>query len=208
MSKNKKTDTPPLKTETRQLPVKLTDNELRERGQDLARAAQKHEQEIATKKSTGAQLKAAVDSAAATVALLSAVVASGEEVRAVVCEWHLFDPKPTKKSLKRQDTGATVEVRDLTPDDTQRNLPGILSAADAQKKADEDKLKTAAAEAGKVAEAVAKGESLPDLKNPAAADEFVAKLAARTKQTPEERREKKNAARRAKREAAKAEGAK
>lgn len=199
---SKKKDTQPLKTETRALPVKLTQDEIRIKGQDLARAVQKLEQEVALKKSTTAQLKAACDSAAAAAALLSAIVASGEEVRPVLCEWHLFDPKPTKKSLKRQDTGAVVETRDLTPDDTQRTLPGVLSEADAQKKADEDKLKTAAEEAGKVAEAFAKGESLPPLTVPKAADEFVEKLAKRQKQTPEERREKKNAARRAKREAA------
>jgi hypothetical protein len=123
-----KTPTPD-KTETRYLPVKLTDDEQRSKGQDLARAAQKHEQEIANKKSTGAQLKAAVDSAAANVALLSSVVASGEEVRPVICSWHLFVPSPGKKQLVRDDNGDVVETRDLTEHDTQRRFPGIVEAA-------------------------------------------------------------------------------
>ncbi len=211
--KNEKKGAPQtaLKTETRSLPVKLSMDELRVKGQDLARASQKHEQELASKKTTNAQLKAAIDSAAAQVSLLSNVVASGEEVRTVICEWRLFTPKATKKSLVRQDTGETVEIRDLSMDDTQRQLPGILSAADAEKKKDEDALakgvKTVADEAAKAKAELVTDPTLGDLpvgkEKKTGADAAIDKLAKRKAMTPDERKAAKNKARKDKRAAAK-----
>lgn len=119
-------------TESRQLPVKLTKEEILEKASELARATQEHERAINVKKVTSAQLKNDVDDKANNVKMVAEIVASGHEVRPVQCEWRFAQPKNGKKQLVRLDTGDVVETRDMVGDDYQGELKTVVEEAEAQ----------------------------------------------------------------------------
>lgn len=108
--------------DTRHLPVPLTEPELLDFGQQLARACKEHEHAENQRKLTAAQLKGDVDSKAATVDRLTSIVSSKEEVRKIACLWQMNTPKPGQKSLIRLDTQASIEMRDMTGEDVQGEL--------------------------------------------------------------------------------------
>lgn len=118
--------------DTRQLPVALTEHELLDFGQQLARANVAALSAENVRKNTNAQLKADVDAKEAQVERLTNIVASREEVRAVKCRWTMNLPKPGKKSLIRLDTQAVVEMRDMVGDDMQPELDPVVAEAEAQ----------------------------------------------------------------------------
>lgn len=108
--------------DTRHLPVPLTEAELLDFGQQLARACSDHERAESQRKLTAAQLKGDVDAKAAMVERLTSIVSSKEEVRKVDCLWLMNNPKPGQKSLVRLDTHASIEQRDMTGEDVQGEL--------------------------------------------------------------------------------------
>ncbi len=118
--------------DTRQLPVALTEHELLDFGQQLARANTEHLAAEERKKLTNQQLKGDVDAKAARVSQLTSIVSSREEVRPVKCAWTMDLPKRGKKSLIRLDTQAVVESRDMVGDDMQPELEPIVKEAEQQ----------------------------------------------------------------------------
>lgn len=110
-------------TETRNLPVKLSEDELAGKAQELAEsvaAEEKLREEFAAWEDTMKQAKKAKQGRIAIAhddtVNLGQIVETGVEDRDVPCSW-LY----TKEAayLRRDDTGELVQVRDLRPDEKQ-----------------------------------------------------------------------------------------
>jgi hypothetical protein len=103
--------------EQRELPVELTEAELRERGDRMAEA----ELQIETLKSERRDLNAAINSQVELRAKLAHTIDSGTETRDVRCKW-IEDFDKNCWRLVRQDNGAAVDTRAMTAADRQGSL--------------------------------------------------------------------------------------
>jgi len=105
----------------RELPVKLTDVEMLERGDQLADLVQRHERVKAEKKRVDAGFNSDLKEIEAEQAGLARAIDTGTEDRLVRCHW-VEDLEHNCRRLIRQDTGEEVDVEALTPDDLQEDL--------------------------------------------------------------------------------------
>lgn len=110
------------KTETRSLPVKLTDPELRERGDQLAAVIQDLRAEEDRQVDIKTQMKARTTELDARQTQLAIAISRREEYRDVTVDvWH--DYERLKVEAVRRDTGECIHRREMTQDELQRPLP-------------------------------------------------------------------------------------
>lgn len=100
-------------TEKKPITVKLSTEERVEKGVNHARLCQKIEELEDRKKSITSQMKGEIDAEKAKSSAMNTVILTGEELRDVECRWHLNVPKVGIKRLVRDDTGETVDERDM-----------------------------------------------------------------------------------------------
>lgn len=119
-----KTDIKP-KNEKRHLAHDFTDDELRSLGDELANETMNLQNLESEKKSVVSQYKSKADEIKAKIQTISANIAARREFRWTDCEVRFNEPRTGKKTVVRMDTGATVEVTNMTPDEMQLkiNLP-------------------------------------------------------------------------------------
>lgn len=108
---------------TRELDCPLTDTEVRERGEAMARHERDADRLKQRRRNLNAQIRGLVD---AMTDLAIAIDARCEQ-REVMCQWQP-DYKRKVFSLVRLDTKAVIEERAMTPDDLQTKLPGVVAA--------------------------------------------------------------------------------
>lgn len=117
------------KTTTRTLPVKLSQDELRERGDTLASVIQDLNTEQKRQTDQKAQMKAKLSELEARQTQLAIMISRREEDREVVIDvWHDFE-RGTVSEVRR-DTGEELHSRHMTDEERQRSLPiGVDSVA-------------------------------------------------------------------------------
>lgn len=109
-------------TETRSLPVRLTDDELMTRAGELAEACAKVELEESRQANLKAQLKADLARLEAERSKLTHIVAQRAEYRDVPVVED-YDPVRGVVETVREDTGAVIATRPATDADRQLLLP-------------------------------------------------------------------------------------
>lgn len=111
-----------VRTESRHLPVKLDDHELRERGDQLAAVIQDMNTEEKRQTDAKAGMKARLAELDAKKTQLAITIARHEEDRDITVDViHRFD-KFIVESV-RQDTGEVVTSRPMTEIERQQTLP-------------------------------------------------------------------------------------
>lgn len=109
-----------VRSETRFLPVKLREDELRDRGDMLAATIQDLNAEENRQVDIKAQMKARLSELDAKKTQLAIVISRREEERDVVVNiYHDYDKMTV--DFVREDTGATLSSRRMT--DIERQLP-------------------------------------------------------------------------------------
>lgn len=104
-----------------QLPVKLTDDELRYRGDELARLTKEVDDLEFEKKESQADYKAKIDARRVAALKLADAIKAKTEVRDVeVCDTTDHDAR--KVYTVRQDTGEVVNSRPATTEDLQEDM--------------------------------------------------------------------------------------
>ena len=102
---------------------KFNDAELLQIGKELA----EHNSELSAleqdKKRVVADFGAKITGKEATVSIAVNKIQSGYEWRDLPCTIHYNTPKTGKRRIIRDDTGAQVDERDMTPDELQMELP-------------------------------------------------------------------------------------
>lgn len=113
------------KVETLALPVKLTEAEVLERSREMAAEVAARQSAEDARKASASAHKARVESHDLKVALLAGVVASGEELRQVECEWQADAGLRTLR-LVRRDTRAVVRSRPMTDEEVTEASQGAF----------------------------------------------------------------------------------
>lgn len=109
-------------TENRNLPVKLTEKELRERGDTLAAVIQDLSAEESRQVDVKTQMKARLTELDAKKSQLAITISRREEYRDVTVEvWHDYDRM--RVFVVRRDTGEEIHSRAMTQEEMQRPLP-------------------------------------------------------------------------------------
>lgn len=120
-------ETTPLKiskTTTKSLPVRLSQDELRERGDTLASVIQDLNTEQKRQTDQKAQMKAKLSELEARQTQLAITISRREEDREVMVDtW--YDYERGTVSEVRRDTGEEIASRRMTDDEKQRPLPGV-----------------------------------------------------------------------------------
>lgn len=106
---------------TRKLPVRLTDEELLERGGQLADAELSYRMIDEDRKRTVAGFKEQLDATELLMKTLSNVIRGKEELRDVECVW-LPNNRNLTVSLVRIDNNDTIETRPMTDEERQGML--------------------------------------------------------------------------------------
>jgi len=105
-----------------QLPVKLSKDERRERGERAAAIMAEIETLEADKKAAAASLKGQIDAKKSELRELGRAVRTGEEYRDTEL-FEEFEYRTGFCSVKRADTGVELRRRPLTGDERQEKLP-------------------------------------------------------------------------------------
>ena len=107
--------------ETRRLPVKLTEDEITQRGRASAKFDRDRAALEETKKAANDEFKAKINACTESISKLSQSIMTGEEDRDVECvEERDYVRKVAE--LHRTDTGEVVEVRPLDASELQEKL--------------------------------------------------------------------------------------
>lgn len=124
------------RAEDRHLPVKLTEEELAEKAQDLAESVAREEEMReafaaweSTMKEAAKAKKAGIYLAHADTVHLGEIVETGIEERVVACTW-LYSAAAAY--LRRDDTGELVQVRELREDERQAVIGEVVVKEPAQ----------------------------------------------------------------------------
>lgn len=119
---------PKMTTETeivsRMLPVRLSEQELRERGDQLASITQDVTTEQQRQADTKAQMKARLTELEARRTQLAITISRRAEDREVLVTLRL-DYRAGRASEVRNDTGEEILTRQITDAERQRHLPGL-----------------------------------------------------------------------------------
>lgn len=107
--------------EKRSLPVALTQEELLEKSQELAKDQLDIKDTEARAKDVAADFKAIIAKLDATIGILSRAITNGYEYREVECEWQ-YNYKTGIKTLTRLDTGKTVKEEIISDHERQIGL--------------------------------------------------------------------------------------
>lgn len=111
-----------VKTESRNLPVKLSETELRDRGDQLAAVIQDVNSEESRQVDVKTQMKARLTELDAKKSQLAITISRREEYRDVTVEiWH--DYERLKVFTVRKDTGEEIHRRAMVSEEMQRPLP-------------------------------------------------------------------------------------
>jgi hypothetical protein len=102
----------------RTLPVKLSEEELKDRAKDLAKENSDKVQAELQKKDATAQLTATIKSCDTNISRLAKAINTGVEYREVECTWE-YDFKKGVKTLKRNDTSEIVKRETITESERQ-----------------------------------------------------------------------------------------
>jgi len=117
---------PERKKERRHVACILTQDERNEHASNLAKSLRDKARLEDQKKAAAKQFDAKIAEVEATINKESNIVATGEEFRDILCEWHLDTPKKGKKTLKRTDAAFVgtdvVEVYDMDGADVQKTI--------------------------------------------------------------------------------------
>lgn len=113
-----------LKTEPENLPVKLTQDEIRERGERLAAKEGELESHIQRAKQVKADLTANEKRLEADIQSLSLQIRDKSELRQIPCD-HIADYKRGVVRVVRQDTEQVVRERAIEESEKQRRLDGV-----------------------------------------------------------------------------------
>lgn len=113
------------KTETRSLMCRLTDDEQRVRGVELADAQKRLAELTEEKRAVGDRIK----DTQATIDRLAETVKHRQEERPVTCTM-TPDYGADSMTIRRTDTGEIVAVRQLTHNERQPELPGTEEKAE------------------------------------------------------------------------------
>jgi len=105
------------KVVTKQLLCSLDENDILERGKELANVQLEKDRLEENVKA----MKGRIKSAEFDIGRLSRAVKDGEEERDINCRWQ-FDFGLGVKRLLREDTGEIVEESDLTADERQQSM--------------------------------------------------------------------------------------
>lgn len=117
----------PRNTTTVELPFDLTDDEIRERGQEQAKLlAEKADVEVERKEKAKA-FKDAIEELDEKIGRLVGVIQTGRELRPVSCEW-VPDNARALMNLVRLDFGTVVQSRPMTEAEKQRAMFADASA--------------------------------------------------------------------------------
>jgi hypothetical protein len=107
--------------ETRKLPVKLTEDEITQRGRGMAKFESDRSALEESKKATADEFKAKINLCSESMGRLSRSINTGHEDRDVECEW-IKNFARKVADLVRNDTGEVVETRPLDADELQEKL--------------------------------------------------------------------------------------
>lgn len=125
-----------LRTETRSLPCKLTDVELRDKADELATTVQAIEGEKARQDSVKAELKATMTELESRQTRLAQVVSRREQYRDVKCIIELHENDIIKEI--RDDTGETLQIRPARDAERQQTMEfGDLSIGNLREESSE-----------------------------------------------------------------------
>ena len=108
-------------TETRELQVALSDDELIGRSQKLVSLLDEVDELQEDAKDAAAAVKVDVKTKLTEAKKLRRVVSTGSEERDVLCEWQA-DPVALTMTLVRVDTGARIETRAMTAEERQGEM--------------------------------------------------------------------------------------
>lgn len=114
--------------EYRNLEVKLTDDELREKAAEVAAKRKQVNELKAAKKSTAAGYKTQIDALDAEIDHGCGVLREKTEIRSVECKWVRDDGRKMMVCV-RIDTGAQVDQRQMSDKERQAELPGMEGEA-------------------------------------------------------------------------------
>jgi hypothetical protein len=109
---------------SRMLPVRLSEPELRERGDQLASVTQDVTTEQQRQTDMKAQMKARLSELEARRTQLAITISRREEDREVLVTL-LVDYRAGRVTEVRNDTGEAILTRHITDEERQRNLPGL-----------------------------------------------------------------------------------
>jgi hypothetical protein len=104
------------------LPCKLTEDEMKQRGKDLATAHTSLKVLEQRKKEFNDQNKSQVAGVEARIEILSQEINTGIEHRDVPCFWRFDDPVEGQKSLIREDTFELIRIEEMNTDDMQSEM--------------------------------------------------------------------------------------
>jgi hypothetical protein len=111
-----------IKTVTRNVPCRLTEDELRQRGDSLAEVVESRHAEEKRQADLKSQMKARITELEAKQTQLAIAISRKEEYRDVSCD--IFgDPTHDTATVVRRDTGEAIEKRPLTDAERQKALP-------------------------------------------------------------------------------------
>jgi len=110
-----------LRSETRNLPCKLTEMQLRDKADELATTVQAIEGEKARQDSVKAELKATMTELESRQSRLAQVVSRREEYRDVRVAVELHENDIVKET--REDTGEVLQIRPARDTERQQALP-------------------------------------------------------------------------------------
>lgn len=123
----------PESTEVRELNVELTEPQLIEQGRTLVDYLRECEDLVQKKKASADSFKSRIEAVEKKIEEVSLVVKSGKDRREMMCKWLFqtngFDPAGEPifhselKTLVRSDSGEVVEIKPITSEDRQVNLP-------------------------------------------------------------------------------------
>jgi len=109
------------KTTTVELPFDLTDDEVRERGQEQAKLLAEKADVEQRKKDTAKEFKDRIEGLDEQIGKLVDVIQTGRELRPVSCEW-VADNARALMNLVRLDFGTVVQSRPMTDAEKQRAM--------------------------------------------------------------------------------------
>jgi hypothetical protein len=107
--------------ETKDLPVVLTNRELRVRADELAKTVDHVKHIKAEKKANATKFKTQIEEAEGKIGDLATVVKERKELRPVEVVWEANYERSTME-LVRLDTGEAIQVRSMTDKERQRQL--------------------------------------------------------------------------------------
>lgn len=117
----RKRENGPDNTEVRELPIALTDDEVRVRGKELAKVESEYRLAEDAKKADAAHHKDVLTEIEERRGKLAEAINSGKELRRTECAWRRNDDRKTMELL-RLDTSEIVESRGMTDAELQEKL--------------------------------------------------------------------------------------